>query len=107
MDDYNECTWINMMKNKFKPLSNFKIFKEIIDKEFGGESKVFKMIMVANSNFKLAIINSTIVDSNTIFSKMKFLKRSIKLFLQDYMVFGTQVPQILWIEIVSTTWSTS
>jgi hypothetical protein len=28
MDDYNKCTWINMMKKKFKPLSNFKIFKE-------------------------------------------------------------------------------
>jgi hypothetical protein len=41
MDYYNKCTWINMMKKKFKPLSNFKIFKEIIDKDFGGESKVF------------------------------------------------------------------
>jgi hypothetical protein len=81
MDDYNKCTWINMMKKKIKPLSNFKIFKEIIDKEFGGESKVSKMIMLANSNFKLAIRNSTIVDSNTILSKMKFLKRRIKLFL--------------------------
>lgn len=69
------------MKKKIKPLSNFKIFKEIIDKEFGGESKVSKMIMLANSNFKLAIRNSTIVDSNTILSKMKFLKRRIKLFL--------------------------
>jgi hypothetical protein len=66
MDDYNKCTWINMMTKKFKPLSNFKIFKEIIDKEFGGESKVSKMIMVPNSYFKLTIRNSTIVDSNTI-----------------------------------------
>jgi hypothetical protein len=75
MDDYNKCTWINMMKKKFKPLSNFKIFKEIIDKEFGRESKVSKMIMMVNSYFKLAIRNSTIVDSNTILSKMKILKR--------------------------------
>jgi len=81
IDDYNKCTWINMMKKKFKPLSNFKIFKEIIDKEFGGESKVYKMTMVANSYFKLAIRNSTIVYSNTILSKIIFLQRRIKLFL--------------------------
>jgi hypothetical protein len=81
MDDYNKCTWINMTTKKFKPLPNFKIFKEIIDKEFGGESKFSKTIMVPNSYFKLAIRNSTIVDSNTILSKMKFLKKVIKLFL--------------------------